>query len=215
MDNPRFFSKECKFIGLKTVLVGDRDDGDKIRADKILIAAGTRPRIPNIKGLEGIGYITSDEALRLKIQPHTLTIKGGVYVASELAHFFGASGTKINIVQHKDMLIPDEDREVSEKFTQIFSKKYNVYLDYETEYVSKKDGSDKDDDGNEFHILAKKNLAEDCLELVSDQLLIATGRIPNSDTLDLQKTGVKVGSILMLQLSVKLPIIFILHSSNI
>jgi dihydrolipoamide dehydrogenase len=193
VDNPKLFPKECKFIGSKTLLVSNKGDSRKdqqntITADKILIAAGTRPRIPNIKGLEESGYITSDEALRLKKQPHTLTIIGGGYIGCELAHFFGALGTKINIIQHKDVLIPDEDKEVSERFTQIFSKKYNVYLDYESEYVSKK----HNDDGNEFHILAKKNSTGESLELVSDQLLIAAGRIPNSDTLDLQKTGVKV-----------------------
>jgi dihydrolipoamide dehydrogenase len=56
-----------------------------------LIASGTRPRIPNIEGLEGSGYITSDEALRLKKQPKVLTIIGGGYIACELAHFFWRS----------------------------------------------------------------------------------------------------------------------------
>jgi mycothione reductase len=55
-----------------------------------LIASGTRPRIPKIEGLEGSGYITSDEALRLKKQPKVLTIIGGGYIAYELAHFMAA-----------------------------------------------------------------------------------------------------------------------------
>jgi dihydrolipoamide dehydrogenase len=66
VDNPKLFPKECKFIGPKTItLVGD-DGQDIITAEKILIASGARPRIPNIKGLEGTGYLTSEEALRLK-----------------------------------------------------------------------------------------------------------------------------------------------------
>jgi len=66
VDNPKLFPKECKFIGPKTItLVGD-DSQDIITAEKILIASGARPRIPNIKGLEGTGYLTSEEALRLK-----------------------------------------------------------------------------------------------------------------------------------------------------
>jgi mycothione reductase len=94
-------------------------------------------------------------------------------------------GTKINIIQRKKFLIPNEDEEVSQKFTEIFSKKYNIYVSYETEYVSR--------ENNEFHVVAKEDTSGKSLELVSDQLLIAAGRIPNSDTLDLEKTGVRVG----------------------
>jgi mycothione reductase len=186
IDNPKLFPKGCKFIGPKTIRISE-DSDSILTAEKILIAAGSRPRIPNIKGLEGTGYLTSDEALRLRKQPHTLTIIGGGYIACELAHFFGALGTKINIIQHKHLLIPDEDEEVSQKFTEVFSKKYDVCIGYETEYVSR-----QDNDNNKFHVIAKESVSGKPLELVSDQLLIAAGRIPNSDTLDLEKIGVRV-----------------------
>jgi len=98
-------------------------------------------------------------------------------------------GTKINIIQSKKVLIPNEDEEVSQKFTQIFSKKYNIYVDYETEYISREKDTNH---SNEFHVVAKQHDSRKSLELVSDQLLIAAGRIPNSDTLDLEKTSVSV-----------------------
>src|ERR671910_1097135 len=195
IQNPKLFSKECRFVGEKTLSVGkgktNSEEGIMITADKILIAAGSRPRIPNIHGLENSGYLTSDEIFRIKKQPKTLTIIGGGYIACELAHFFGALGTEVNIVQRRDVLIPDEDEEVSQKFTEIFSKKYNVYLRYEAKSVS------KDTDGNggsRFHITATKrdNASTKMLNIVSEQLLIAAGRIPNSDSLDLHKTGVSV-----------------------
>ena len=191
IKNPKLFSKECKFIGPKTIKLIDNpnhDDNEQniIAGEKILIAAGTRPKIPSIAGLEETDYITSDEALRLKHQPVTLTIIGGGYVACEMAHFFGALGTKINIIQIDDVLLPNEDEDISQNFTRVFSKKYNVFLGYETEYVSKinEDGSRK------FFVQSKKK--SESLELVSDQLLIAAGRIPNSDTLNLDKTSVEV-----------------------
>jgi mycothione reductase len=191
IKNPKLFSKECKFIGPKTIKLIDNpnhDDSEQniIAGEKILIAAGTRPKIPSIAGLEETDYITSDEALRLKHQPATLTIIGGGYVACEMAHFFGALGTKINIIQIDDVLLPNEDEDISQNFTRVFSKKYNVFLGYETEYVSKinEDGSMK------FFVQSKKK--SESLELVSDQLLIAAGRIPNSDTLNLDKTSVEV-----------------------
>ncbi|MGI0087738.1 MAG: dihydrolipoyl dehydrogenase family protein [Nitrosotalea sp.] len=179
VTNPKLFQVECKFIGQKVIQVGE----ETITADKILISCGSRPLIPKIKGLEGTGFITSDEALRLKKQPRVLTILGGGYIATELAHFFGALGTKVNIVQRRDALLPKEDEEISQKFTEVFARKYGVYTGYQTIEVFKKDGK--------YHLIAK-NKEEKSIELVSDELLVAVGRIPNTDTLDLEKTGVKV-----------------------
>jgi mycothione reductase len=178
IDNPKLFPHECRFVGEKTISVS----GQMIKADKILIASGTRPAIPEIKGLEGTGFITSDEALRLKKQPHVLTIIGGGYIAAELAHFFGSLGTKINIIQRHDVLVPREDEEVARKFTEVFSKKYSVYLGCRTESVSKSKGV--------FNVVAKNSLGKR-IEVESDQLLVAAGRTPNSEALDLGKTGVK------------------------
>lgn len=177
IDNPKLYHAEGKFVGSKTLKVG----GESIRADKILIASGTRPEIPAIPGLQGSGFITSDEALRLAEQPRVLTVIGGGYIATELAHFFGALGTEINIIQRRSVLLPAEDEEISETFTKVFSRKYRAYLGYDIESVSRK--------GTEFVLKARKR-GGSSVELRSDQLLVAVGRTPNSDTLDLAATGV-------------------------
>ena len=142
---------------------------------------GSRPKIPDIEGLNNTSYLTSDEALRLTKQPNVLTIIGGGYIACELAHFFGSLGTEIHIVQNKDRLIPSEDQDVSKKITELYSKKYNLHLDCTAQSVSRK--------GSTYNIKTR-NVSGDVVEIVSDQLLIAAGRTPNSDTLDLEKTGV-------------------------
>lgn len=179
-ENPKLFSSQCKFVGDKVLLVGE----EKISSSVILIAAGTRPRIPNIKGLNTTNYVTSDEALRLREQPKVLTIIGGGYIAAELGHFFGSLGTKINIIHHSGYLLPKEDEEISKKFTEVFSKKYNLYLDCTPDLVTKKNGK--------FVVSLKGSGANNYQEIESDQLLIAAGRVPNSDSLDLPKTGVDV-----------------------
>jgi dihydrolipoamide dehydrogenase len=179
-ENPKLFSSQCKFVGDKVLLVGE----EKISSSVILIAAGTRPRIPNIKGLNTTNYVTSDEALRLREQPKVLTIIGGGYIAAELGHFFGSLGTKINIIHHGGYLLPKEDEEISKKFTEVFSKKYNLYLDCTPDLVTKKNGK--------FIVSLKGSGANNYQEIESDQLLIAAGRVPNSDSLDLPKTGVDV-----------------------
>jgi mycothione reductase len=186
-DNPKLFAKECRFVGKKMIALGGTNVNDEviITAENILIASGTRPKIPKIKGLQESGYITSDESLRLKRQPRTLTFIGGGYITCELAHFYGSLGTEINIIQIEEVLIPKEDKEISHKFTEVFSKKYNVYLGYDVKLVFK-------DDSNIFHIVAKNKFSGKKLELNSEQLLIAVGRVPNSDSLDIIKTDVKL-----------------------
>lgn len=190
--NPHLFLEECRFIeGEKKIALSNNEI---VTADKILIASGTRPFIPKIKGLENVEYITSNEALRLKQQPKTLTIIGGGYIACELGHFFGSLGTKINIIQRKDLLIPNEDIDISTKFTEMFSKKYNVYLGYNTEKVSYDSNNNSNNNSEQqkiFNVIAKNKFG-DSVKVSSDQLLIATGRIPNSDLLNIKKSGVKI-----------------------
>lgn len=76
MTNVKLFSEESTFTGVKTILL--KNTGETLTAEKVLIAAGSRPLIPDIQGLSKSGYITSDEALRLSVQPKVLTIIGGV-----------------------------------------------------------------------------------------------------------------------------------------
>ncbi|MDR4492007.1 MAG: dihydrolipoyl dehydrogenase [Candidatus Nitrosocosmicus sp.] len=199
-ENPKLFAKECRFVGEKKIAFktegkklensGGEEECEIITAEKIVIASGSKPIIPKIKGLKEAGYITSDEALRLKKQPQVLTIIGGGYVACELAHFFGSLGTKINIIQRNKLLIPQEDEEISQKFTEVFSRKYNIHLGYNTESVLKNNNTDSNN-ANTFHTVAKNSSGE-ILEIDSDQLLVSTGRTSNTESLGLDKSGIKV-----------------------
>ena len=175
--NTTLFKVEAKFIGDRTLKVGK----ETIKGKRVVIAAGTRPSVPPIEGLKDIDFITSDEALRLKKQPKTMTILGGGYIAAELAHFYGSLGTKISIIQRGKYLIPNEDWEISQKFTEIFRKKYNVLTEFSTTKVAKK--------GKKFVAVAEGNKKKK--KIISDALLVATGRIPNADVLDVAKTNVE------------------------
>ena len=176
--NTTLFKAEAKFIGNRTLKVGK----EIIRGEKVVIAAGTRPSIPDIEGLMGTDFITSNEALRLKKQPKIMTIIGGGYIAAELAHFYGALGTEINIVQRRDVLIPEEDEEISKKFTEIFRKKYNILTGHNAIKVEKKK--------NKFIITVESR--NKIKKIMSDALLAAAGRIPNTDLLDVENTNVEI-----------------------
>jgi dihydrolipoamide dehydrogenase len=172
--NLTLFKERARFSGPKTLKV----KSGQITADRIVIAAGTRPGIPPIEGLDKVPYMTSDEALRLRKLPKELIIVGGGYIACELAHFFGSMGSKMTILQRNVRLLPDEDEEISQKFTEVFSRQYAVKLGFAAKSVEKK--------GNRIIVYGAggENVA-------GTDLLVATGRIPNSDILAVGKTGVK------------------------
>lgn len=209
-ENPILYTEECYFVGKKEIAFKTREKEDKekeknkddvsnknskyytnetITADKILIVTGTVPKIPEIKGLAESGFITSDKALRLKKQPKSITFIGGGYIACELAHFFGSLGSKINIIQRNSLLIPNEDEQICEKFTQIIGKKYQIYLGYDTESVSK---VSLNDGSKIFKVVARNKDDRNTIEVDSDQLIVSTGREANSGILNLEKTGVQL-----------------------
>ena len=179
--NITLFKGLGKFISKKTFFVNNTT----ISGDKIFIVAGVRPFIPPIKGIENISYLTSTEALRIKRQPPHITFIGGGYIAAELAHFYGSLGSKVTIIQRNELLIPHEDGEIAKKFTQIFSQKYNVFLSYQTLEVKKK--------GRVIKVTIQKKDEKGPLKTIqTDDLVIAAGIIPNSDLLDVKKTGIHV-----------------------
>src|SRR3989344_4643499 len=132
--NTTLYKARGRFVGERTLQVGE----EVIYGDKIVIAAGTRPLIPKIEGLDRVDYITSNEALRLTKQPKSLTILGGGYISAELAHFFGSLGTKITIIQKRELLVPNEDEEIASALTKIFRKKYDVLTGFNAIKILKK-----------------------------------------------------------------------------
>lgn len=171
------YKTRARFIGHKLLQVGK----DTITAPKIVIAAGARPNIAPIPGLQDVSYITSDEALRLPKQPKHLVIIGGGYIGTELAHFFGSLGTKITILDRGDALMKAEDSDISKRFTEVYQRRYNIILNSSIKQVRKKGKQIT----IEYTIRNKKKT------VTGDTLLVATGRKPNTDTLNVNATGVK------------------------
>ncbi len=176
-ENISYFKGTAAFIGERTVKVNN----DIIKAKKVIIATGARPSIPEIDGLNKVDYWTSTEALRATKQPKSMIVLGGGYIATELAHFYGALGTNITIVQRSDLLLSREDKEVAEKFTKIFSKKYDVLTNTTIEKVWQK--------GKTIFVEVKENNKKKILK--AETLLVALGVTPNTDILNLEETGVK------------------------
>src|SRR3989344_1561457 len=132
--NPLLFKGRAKFVDKYVVEV----NGEQIKGKKIVIAAGARPSIPPIPGLDKVPYMTSTEALRQTPLPKSMIIIGGGYIGVELGFFYAELGTKITIVQRNVALIPREDKEVAGLITNLWKKKYNVLTNADVVKVEKK-----------------------------------------------------------------------------
>jgi dihydrolipoamide dehydrogenase len=187
------FDGEARFVDERTVEVsGGTDDGARLRADTVLIAAGTRPGIPDVDGIDDVEYLTSTEALQLETPPDHLVIVGGGYIAAELGHFFGTFGSDVTIIGRRPNLLPEADEEVAEAFTERYTERFTVHTGHAATSVTGGDDGitveatpyEYGDDGG---------LVDDSepVTVTGDELLVAAGRVPNSDTLHLDATGVE------------------------
>jgi mycothione reductase len=175
--NVTLFSGEGKFIDNHTVEV----NGEKLTAKQIVIAAGARAHIPNIKGLEGTPYWTYKEILRNTEQPKSLIVIGGGYIATELGYFYGALGTKIDFLV-RNRMVKAEDKDIMDAFEKDFSDQFPVHFGHSPTEVSY--------EGNEFTV---KTINREGQETVfkAEKCLVATGFKPNTDLLSLENTHVK------------------------
>lgn len=168
----------AKFLENKKVEV----TGEIYTADSIYLNVGTRPMAPPIKGLNSINWLDSAGLLDLKQLPKHLLIIGGGYIGVEFAQVFRRFGAEVSIIQHADQLMPREDKDVV-KDIQLFLEEegIKVYLNTNALNVTQKD--------NDIELTVQHE--GKTTKLMGDQLLIATGRLPNSDTLGLENTNIK------------------------
>jgi len=175
-----FYGGEAQFTGDHTLEV----NGKTVKGKAVFIAAGARPLVPAIKGIESVEYLTNESALRLTELPESMVIVGGGYIAAEFAHFFEAMGTKVTIIQRNKRLVPEEEPEVSELLKAALSRRMKVHVDTEVTEVKQT--------GTIVTVTAKERRSGKQLEFTTSHLLVAAGRRPNTDNLMVANTGVNV-----------------------
>jgi dihydrolipoamide dehydrogenase len=158
-------------------------NGQQIKGEKIIIACGSRPFVPPIKGVDSIDYWTNQEVLSQKVRPDSLIIIGGGYIAVEYGHFFAAMGTKVTILEMADRLTLAEEPEISELLKKALSRRMALHTGALAEEVRKAANG---------RIAVVANTGDGGKrELVADRLLMAVGRKSNADLLKLENTGVE------------------------
>lgn len=156
-------------------------DGTPIKANKVVIATGSRPHIPDIDGLADVDWLDSTSALELQSLPSSLTVMGGGYIGVEMAQIFARAGTKVTIVTRRGLL-PEAEPEVSSALQQYFAAEgIEVLSGLSYQRVSSKN--------NQVSLFVSKD--DKSIEVTSEKLLLATGRIPNTENLALAVAGIK------------------------
>ena len=154
--------------------------GREITADKILIATGAWPVMPQIEGIEHA--ISSNEVFNLDKLPKRIVIAGGGYIANEFAGIFHQFGSKVTLVNRSDVLLRGYDQQIVDRLIQISLRKG---IDFK--FNATIDRVRRDPDGT-LHIAMTG-----CDDLEADQLLFALGRQPNTAGLGLEAVGVETG----------------------
>lgn len=173
------FKGTAGFISSHQVVVND----ERIKADKIIIAAGSAPAVPPIPGIEETGYITNIGALELDYVPERMAVIGGGPVGVEFTQVFSAFGSKVHIVEMADRIVSVEDEDISRALGELLREQgvtisTGVKVSEAKRSSSAKLITTEDKSG-------RKETAE------FDEILVATGRKPVVEELNLQAAGIE------------------------
>ena len=172
------YNRDAVFVGPRTIRTGDGDSEVVISADQVLIAAGARPHIPQVIAESGIEFHTSDNIMRIKELPKRMVIIGGGYIATEFAHIFSSLGAQTTVLVRSGAMLRHLDKDVSDAFSAIAADQWDVRFNTEVTAAT------SHDDGTVTLELT------DGSKLLCDDVLVAAGRTPNGDQLNLAATGV-------------------------
>jgi dihydrolipoamide dehydrogenase len=178
-ENFTYFKGIGHFISDYTIEIND----EQIQGEKIFIGSGARPLIPPIKGVEEIDYLTNENVFNLTKKPESISIIGGGYIAVEFAHFFAAMGTKVTVFQRSDRLITPSEPEISNLLLKQMKKRMDVLTDVEVTKFRKNE--------NGCIVIGRNKKTGESTEVLSEKIMIATGRKSNADLLKVENTGVK------------------------
>lgn len=177
---------DASFRDAKTVTVRLKEGGEQtLAAKRIFINAGTRASRPAIKGIDRIPTLDNESIMELGTVPDHLLILGGGYIGLEFGQLFRRFGSRVTIVQSTGQLLTREDPDVAEEVTKILREDgLEVVLNAKTKYADQAGGAVR------IEIESK----DGSTILVGSHLLVATGRVPNSDTLNLAAAGIEANA---------------------
>jgi len=178
---------DARFTGPRSVDVRiDAGGKRQLAAEAIFINTGERPATPSLPGLDGVPYLTSTSVMELDAVPPHLLVLGGGYVGLEFGQMFRRFGSQVTIVQRAPRVLPREDPDVSMEIEKILREdEIDVLLDTAAQQVERsRDGT--------IRLTVRGAGTPPPRTLVGSHLLIAAGRAPNTDQLNLPAAGVEI-----------------------
>lgn len=205
-DGTTVLAGEARFTGERALEVR-LEDGEVVRltADRVVVAAGSRPSVPPVEGLDDLvgpdaapppgepdapgiaDWYTSDDVMRLPHRPRRLAVLGGGYVGTELAHVFDALGSEVVQVESEDTLIADHDADIARSLTAFARTRWDVRTATDVVRVSRASSG-----AVTLHLAPAGGAPGPTAEVEVDTLVLAVGRTPNSDRLDPAAAGIEV-----------------------
>jgi pyruvate/2-oxoglutarate dehydrogenase complex dihydrolipoamide dehydrogenase (E3) component len=178
LANGTVYQGHARFESPRTVRVNDQ----LLEAEKIFINVGGRALVPPIPGLDQVPYLTNSSMMDVDFLPEHLIVIGGSYIGLEFGQMYRRFGASVTIVEKTARLIGREDEDVSRAVQEILEAE-GIQIRMKAECMAvKKDGG---------RIVVGLDCGEGSREVAGSHLLIAVGRVPNTDDLGLEKAGVE------------------------
>lgn len=171
---------EGSFTDARTVRVKLSAGGERLlTSERIVINTGGRPIVPDIPGLDGASWLDSSSIMELQVLPAHLVVLGGGYIGLEFSQMFRRFGARVTVITRDDRLIPREDPDVSVEVEKILSEDgIGIVKNARTVRVEGRGG-----------VQVLVDTPEGARQIAGSHLLVAIGRAPNSDRLNLQAAG--------------------------
>lgn len=183
LDNVTVIQEYVHFVAPKVL---ETESGEQIIAPQIVLANGSRVQLPDVPGIDLPGVHTSDTVMRLDELPESIIVVGGGYIAAEFCHVFNGLGSKVTQLNRSERLLRQHDHTIAERF------KREAALQWDLQLNRSITGIEQTPDGKLTVTAAASDESLETWEGTADVVLVATGRVPNSDTLNPEAANLDV-----------------------
>ena len=189
---------EASFTGPRSIQVRLKDDSKRtLTADQFFINAGCRASVPSLEGMQSVPYLDSTSIMELDAVPEHLVVIGGGYIGLEFGQLFRRFGSRVTIVQHGPQLLRGEDADVAAEVLTIMQQDgIDVLLNTKVQRIAK--------EGPQIKLAVASAGESESRTISGSHVLAATGRVPNSDVLNISAAGIAADKRGFIQVNAKL-----------